>query len=234
MKIFSVYKSMEESARLCPNGQNIKMLVRHSIRQDIKEDASIEEIENAQLTREGKKMAERLGESLSMDFGKISSSYSQRCIDTCHRIINGFNKTHAEYNEIIIKTEMLQCPHCKDINNPEEERETWAKLGINGVFDCFAKDIEMPGFYDLETAINRMINYIFETGNKNNTIDIFCTHDFQLAMLLLLINGKSYDYKQKLFNENDNWPFMLEGMFLWGNKNNVNVAWRGEIKNILF
>jgi broad specificity phosphatase PhoE len=225
MKIFSVYKSMEESAKLCPNDQNIKLLVRHSIRQEIMEGASIEEIENAQLTREGKKMAERFGESLNMDIGTISSSYSRRCIDTCHEIINGSNKDHVKYNHNIFKTKMLQSPHCKNI---PEEHETWEKLGIEGIFDCFAKNIEALGFYDLETSVSRIINYIFETGNKDNTVDIFCTHDFQIAMLLLFFNEKRYEYKQILFNGSDNWPFMLEGMFLWGNKSNFNALWRGE------
>jgi broad specificity phosphatase PhoE len=224
MQIFSIYKPMEESAKLCPDGENIKLLVRHSIRQEIKEGASIEEIENAQLTREGEKMAERLGETINMDIGTVSSSFSQRCIDTCREIINGYNKNHVEYSSTILKTEMLQSPHSKNI---PEERETWERLGIEGVFDCFAKNIEAPGFHDLETSTNRMINYIFETGNKNNTIDIFCTHDFQLAMLLLFLNRRDYEYKQKLFGGNDNWPFMLEGMFLWGSKNNYNVLWRG-------
>ena len=27
---------------------------------------------------------------------------------------------------------------------------------------------------------------------------------------------------------------MLEGMFLWGNKNNFNIVWRGIVKNIVF
>jgi broad specificity phosphatase PhoE len=84
MQIFSIYESMEETAKLCPNDHNIKILLRHSIRQEIRDETSIEGIENAQLTREGKKMAKRLGASLNMDIGTISSSYSQRCIDTCH------------------------------------------------------------------------------------------------------------------------------------------------------
>jgi len=221
---------MEESADFCPDGQNIKLLVRHSIRQEIKEGASIEEIEDAQLTREGKKMAERLGESLNMDIGTVSSSYSQRCVNTCQEIIHGYNKNHPKYNHDILKTEMLQSPHLKK-QNIQEEHEIFKKLGIEGIFDCFSKDIDMPGYYDLETSTNRIINYLFETGNKKDTIDIFCTHDFQLAMLLLSFNGKSYEYKQALFDGDDNWPFMLEGMFLWKNNNQIKIAWRGKIIN---
>jgi hypothetical protein len=86
----------------------------------------------------------------------------------------------------------------------------------------------MRSIYDLETSVNRMVDYILETGNKNNTIDISCTHDFQLALLLLFLNGISPEYKQKLFNGSGNWPFMLEGMFLWKSKSSINALWRDE------
>ena len=225
MRIFSIYKSMEKSAELCPDRQNIKMLMRHSIRQDVRDDAGLEAIENALLTREGKKMAERLGESLDMDIGTISSSCTKRCVETCQEIMNGYNKNHSRYNHEIIKTEMLQRPQCKNV---QEEHGTWEKIGMSGIFDGFANNIDMPGIYDLETSVKRMIDYIFGTGNENNSIDIFCTHDFQLAMLLLFLNRENPEYKQILFNESDNWPYMLEAMFLWKSKNSINALWRDE------
>ena len=220
---------MEDSAKLCPEGQNIKMLIRHSERQEIKKGASHEEIQNAQLTDNGRKIAIFLGESLNMDIGIISSSYTQRCIDTCQEIINGYNKNHIEYNQPILKTEMLQSPQWN--KNEGADNEIWEKLGIRGIFDCFARNEYMLSFYDLETSVNRIFSYLFETGNKNNSIDIYYTHDFQLAMILLFINGRSCEYNKMLFN--GNWPQMLEGMFLWGNRNDFNIIWRGEIKRII-
>jgi len=220
----SKYRTMEESAKLCPKGQNIKMVIRHSIRQDIKNGASKEEIENAQLTDEGREIAKCLGESLNMEIGTVSSSYTQRCIDTCQELIKGYNKNHNEYNQPIIKTEMLQSPHWN--KNEGSGDEAWEKLGIRGIFDCFAKSVYMKGFYDLETSVIRIIDYLFETGNKSNSIDIYCTHDFQLAMILLFINRKNCEYIKILFN--GGWPQMLEGMFLWGNRNDFNIVWRGE------
>jgi hypothetical protein len=226
MKVWAPYESMEESAKLCPIEHNIKVLLRHSIRQDIEDKVNVKE---AQLTREGNRIAERFGKELGYNIGTISSSFTQRCIDTCFAIISGYNKTHLEYKLGILQTKMLQDPH--NIHIPES-KETWEKLGMEGIFDCFAKNKEMPGIYDLRTSVNRMMSYVFETGNQKNTIDIFCTHDFQLAMLLLFINGKSYDYKQILFDGSDNWPFMLEGIFLWKNNDNIILSWRGKIKKI--
>jgi len=227
LKIWSPYETMEKSAELCPSGQNTKLLIRHSIRQDIEDVASGQKIEEAQLTREGRKIAEHFGKALDSNIGVVSSSYSQRCIDTCQEIINGYNSTHIKYESAICKGKMLQCPHLKEESSGSE---TWQALGFEGVFERFAKNIDMPGFYNLETSSIRMIDYMFGIGNQNNTTDIFCTHDFQLAMLLLFFNGGSHSYKQKLFT-NNNWPFMLEGMFLWKQSNEIIIAWRGEIIN---
>jgi broad specificity phosphatase PhoE len=218
---------MLKSAKLCPGDKNIKLLIRHSIRQEIKPDASIEEIEKAQLTKEGRKMAECFGESLEIEIGTVSSSQSQRCIDTAQEIINGYNLNHAEYKQPILKTDMLQTSQCKNV---PEERDSWERLKLPGIFDCFAKNIDIPGFYSLEEAVKRMLDYIFNTGNKKHTLDIYCTHDFQIAMLMLYLNESREKYKEVMFNRD--WPFMLEGMFLWEDKNKINITWRGDIKII--
>jgi len=219
MKIWTPYESMGESAKLCPKENNIKILLRHSIRQDMEEKV-------AQLTREGKKIAELFGKELGANIGIISSSFVQRCMDTRNEIIKGYNKTHLEYKPPVLKSRMLQKPH---IMNTPESKDTWDKLGIEGIFDGFAKNIDMPGIYNLETSVNRLLDYIFETGNENNTVDIYCAHDFQLSMLLLYLNEKKYEYKQLLFSGDDTWPFMLEGMFLWKENDHIKIAWRGKI-----
>jgi len=221
MKIWTPYESMEESAKLCPKGQNIKIFLRHSIRHDI-------EGKETQLTREGVKIAEQFGKGLGANIGIISSSLAQRCINTCNDIIIGYNKTHMEYKSTVLKSEMLQIPHSMDTS---ESKETWDKLGMEGMFDGFAKNTDMPGVYNLETSANRVLNYIFETGNENNTLDIYCSHDFQLSMLLLYFSENKSEYKQLLFSGDDTWPFMLEGMFLWKDNNQIKIAWRGKIIN---
>jgi len=219
MKIRTPYESMEESAKLCPKKHNIKILLRHSIRQDI-------EGKEAQLTREGMKIAELFGKGLGASIGTISSSPIQRCIDTCNEIIKGYNKKHLEYKSSVLQSKMLQMPHVKNI---PESNEAWEKLGMEGIFSGFADNTDMPGIYNLETSVNRILDYIFETGNEKNIIDIYCTHDFQLSMLLLYLNEKKYEFKQLLFSGDDTWPYMLEGMFLWKDKNQIRIAWRGKL-----
>jgi hypothetical protein len=130
----------------------------------------------------------------------------------------------------INKTEILKDTQ---VRNKEEADKTFHKLHAKGILKGFILNDIMPGVYDLNTSVKRMLDYIFSNGNSKNTVDIFCTHDLQIAMLLLYFFGTNEEYYNQLCNEKE-WPMMLEGMFLWGGKNNFNIVWRGIVKEIVF
>jgi broad specificity phosphatase PhoE len=228
MQIFSIYKSMEQSARLCPNDSNIKLVLRHSIRHEIKEGSIANEIE---LRPEGKILANRMGESINIPIGSISSSFIPRCISTCNEIIDGYNKSHKRIKIQIQKTKLLQEPHIQD---HKLAGDTWQKFGsdaLHKTIDAFVNKSNLPGMYDLDTSMNRLFNYVFETGNNKGTIDIFCTHDFQMIMLLLFIFGNNNSNMEQLLTPLG-YPLMLEGLFLWKNERNITISWRGKIKQL--
>ena len=215
MKIWCPYESMEDSAALCPKNKNIKLLFRHSIRFD-------QEGNDVQLTPEGRVIASRFGKYIDMPIGIISSSPVQRCIDTCKEIIEGYTDNKKEIE--IIPSNILKVAHIED---KIIAAETFKKLNRDGLFEGFTAKASMPGIYDLETSSLRIINYMFEVGNNNGSLDLFCTHDFQIAMILLYIFGNTKIYLEKLLS--NEWPLMLEGMFFWKNENDICLSWRGEI-----
>ena len=224
MNIFSIYSSMEGSARLCPDDENVKMILRHSIRHSIAKGEAGNEVN---LTPEGKIMAWRLGESLDRAIGSISSSLIPRCVDTCKEIIAGYKQTHNVSVLEIKQTKLLQDPHIKD---EIEAGKIFFNIGVDGIFKGFISNEKLSGMYDLDTSVKRLLDYVFSTGNNKNDIDVFCTHDFQLVMLLLYFFGINEEHYDSLLN--GEWPLMLEGMFLWGNRNDFNIIWRGEIKKM--
>jgi hypothetical protein len=213
MKNFSIYESMQHSANLCPDNENIKLVVRHSIRQDMGNDAANY---NAMLTREGIEFAKRFGKELDIPIGSISSSFSQRCVDTCKNILLG-NSSNLE----IQQTSILQTVQNNDDTLSEE---SFSKYGVSGIFDTFVENKQLPGLNSLEFSVNKILDYIFETGNRKNTVDIFCTHDFQAAMMLLFLYGNNAKNCKELF---ENWIYMLEGFFIYGNREKFTLIWRG-------
>ena len=68
---------------------------------------------------------------------------------------------------------------------------------------------------------------MFANGNKENSVDLFCTHDFQMAILYAGLFNFA-ETKDSIIN--NKWPMMLEGMIFWGNRNHFWCAWRGEVK----
>ena len=88
----------------------------------------------------------------------------------------------------------------------------------------------LPGFNSVEVATKIMIDFIFSNGCKKNTVDLFCTHDLQMAVLYsgLFGFGKT---KDSIFQ--NKWPMMLEGMILWGERNHFWCSWRNEIKEFV-
>lgn len=213
MKIFSIYESMQYSAKLCPKKENIKLVIRHSIRQDLNDEMANYD---AMLTREGIEFAKRFGKELNIQIGTVSSSLSQRCIDTCENILFG-KSSKIE----ILKTNILQT-----VQNYDDSLsgESFLKYGIEGILDAFIENKKLPGLNSLEFSVNKILDYIFKTGNKKNSVDIFCTHDFQIAMILLFLYGNNLKNRKTLF---ENWIYMLEGFFLYGNREKFTLIWRG-------
>lgn len=74
-----------------------------------------------------------------------------------------------------------------------------------------------------------ILNYIFSTGNEANKLDMYCTHDLQLAML----NSALFYSKSSIEDIEHHWPKMLEGMFFWGKREDFSCVWRGRIKRYI-
>lgn len=85
----------------------------------------------------------------------------------------------------------------------------------------------LPGFNSVEDATKIMVDFMFANGNKENSVDLFCTHDFQMAILYAGLFNFA-ETKDSIIN--NKWPMMLEGMIFWGNRNHFWCAWRGEVK----
>jgi hypothetical protein len=174
-------------------------------------------------------MANRLGETLDTSLGSISSSFAPRCIRTCNEIIDGYNKSHKKLDIYVIKIKALQEPH---IENHKIATDTWRKLGedaVNKALVSFVNEKNMHGMYDLEESMNKLLDYIFSAVSKRNTIDVFCTHDFQMIMLLLFLFGNNQENLNKILTVD--YPLMLEGIF-YGVTKKVNVSWKGKNKNL--
>lgn len=220
MKLFSIYKHMEDGALAAPKDENIKIIFRHSIRESIRSGVG----RDVPLTNEGIELARSFGRNLSRQIGFIASSSCDRNFRTCESILEG----KKAKKEIVIASRELELPQIKDRSLSDKIFEE-----MNYQSDKVLLKLRMeglPGFNSVEQSGKIILDYIFLHGNQRNEVDLFCTHDFQMAILYSYL----FDFgATELSILQNKWPMMLEGMIFWGKRENFWCSWRGEIKNFV-
>lgn len=217
MKLKSIYEHMENATKKIPENANCKIIFRHSIRGKI--DSGVGR--KVKLTDEGVELARFFGRNLETEIGFVASSSCDRNIQTCEEILLGAKCKR----EIIIAPNELEGPQTKDKGLSDKVFEQY-NFANNEIIYQMKKDC-LPGFNSVEDATKIMVDFMFANGNKENSVDLFCTHDFQMAILYAGLFNFA-EAKDSIIN--NKWPMMLEGMIFWGNRNHFWCAWRGEVK----
>lgn len=218
MKLKSVYEHMEKGATLVPESANCKIIFRHSIRGAIKDGTIGRDV---QLTNEGIELARSFGRELKYDIGYFASSSCDRNIQTCNEILYG----KGVKKDLVIASKELECPQMKD-----KDLSNKVFVDYNYKSDIIIHKLVtegLPGFNTINEAAKIMLDFVFANGNNENTVDLFCTHDFQMAILFAYLFDFTSSEEELKYNQ---WPMMLEGMILWGERSHFWCSWRGQIK----
>ena len=209
MELETLYRIKKETL-----DHNVKLLIRHSHRPSLK---GVEDSLSVGLTEYGIKEAFLYGEYLPWALGSVSASHSQRCVQTAENILKG---ALAE-NIGISETDMLTSTAINDSNSAA------CTLCNEGNFRSVAYKLmireELLGFATIETVAENLLDYMFSKGNMPNVLDLYCTHDFNIILLLAYLIP-SIDSKEVLMQ---NWPEPLEGVYLWGARDKFCFSWRG-------
>lgn len=220
MKLVSIYEHMETGASKVPVGQNCKIIFRHSIRGKIESGVGRE----VSITDEGIELCKSFGRNLQYDIGYVASSTCLRNIQTCENILLG----KGQNRNIVKAPNEMEYPHIKDsfISN-----KIFEELKFNNQEIIFKlKNEGLEGFNSIQESAKIMLDYMFSNGNLENTVDLYCTHDFQMAILYAHL----FDFTSTRKSiENNKWPMMLEGMIFWGEKNHFRCSWRNEIRDFV-
>lgn len=200
----SVYKSMNESAALVPEGVRAKLLVRHSIRPGLEgqkieyegKEISIQPGFHWGLTREGEYFARALGNTMAQDFSiqSIHSSPSRRCMQTMECLkqgyldgvnISGYLATKEEQNLAGFWIQDSKAWH-KSYKAYNEDIKHILQLMLDGV--------EIEGAYPIEEAIVRLLETLHLMAKEalacgladSDAVDSDLTDSWQLPLHALL------------------------------------------------
>lgn len=217
MKLVSIYNHMETGASKVPEKNNCKIVFRHSIRGNIASGIG----KQVSLTDEGIELCQAFGRYLQYEIGFVASSTCLRNIQTCENILLGTNSKR----DIVLAPNELEGPQTKDaiLSNKVFEDLKYNNQEIIYML----KNQGLPGLNSIKDSAAIMLDYIFANGNEKNKVDLFCTHDFQMAILYAYL----FDFAASRESiEKNKWPMMLEGMIFWGNRKHFWCSWRNKIK----
>ena len=196
-------------------GTNVKLLFRHSIRPSLK---GVSDTLSISLTEEGINIAYEFGKNLPWSIGIVSTSLANRCIQTVEQIIKD-----SCSDKKIKSTEILTSPA---MFNLELATQTHCAEGsLKNIDHKLSRKQNLPGFNSVDITAEKLLDYIFSVGNEYDKLDLFCTHDFNIVLLLLYLmpNIKGMDVIV------ENWPAPLEGIYIWGKRYDFFFSWKGNI-----
>ena len=205
---------MTDEAQNIPGGVNVKLFMRHSIREENPPDGNYEPL---MLTEEGIALAQKMGSSLDCNIGFRGSSKVKRCIQTLEcmtsAVLPPFSRTMGAVELLPVMSTCLGNPQPKE------------KGGV-GWYEYFhylqEGNVEMTRGITLRDEALPLINCIFSHGGNKNELDVFCSHD------CCVVNLASALFGLKTGLHGESWCSYTEGMFLYGTRENFTALWRGE------
>ncbi len=211
---------MEKSAALIPMNLNVKLIIRHSFRPTLQGTLKHQDV---RLTSEGISLASSFGDSIDYVIGELHSSSIPRCIETIESIM----ANRCENHKINCSSEVLTDVFAID---RELANQSFKTIGSLKEIVFLQQEKRCPmGFRNRDDCVKLLLDYIFHTGGELGKLDLYCTHDLQIALL----NSALFSPHASLEEIKSIWPNMLEGMFFWGCREDFCCVWRGKSQRFL-
>ena len=193
-----------------PAGEPVALLTRHSLR----ELGAGVPTYDLPLTREGVVLAESWGERLPRPLHSFHSSPVGRCVDTAHAMARG-----AKAGVAVSPALALVEPGCF-VEDIISVGPVFLELGPLGFANRHFQQ-PLSGLLSPEAGSAKIIRHVRQSLGPAGSLTVHVTHDTILAAFIYHLLGRSR------IDEED-WPWMMEGVWLWFDGNDLRWLWRGE------
>ena len=208
----ALHPRLLDSFDLLPSHLPVAFLTRHSLREQPNNGFASYEIP---LTPEGVVLARRLGAFITRPVNGFYSSPVQRCIDTAKAMAEGVGCSHLPVEE----SRFLVEPGSY-VQHIEKVGGLFFKLGPIA-FACKHLRGEVRGVLSPKDGTQQLLRHLRQTMGQGNQLTVHVTHDTILAAFV-------YSLLQHAELEEEHWPWMMEGVFVWFADDRVHWLWRGE------
>ena len=197
-----------------PADAPVAVLLRHSVRGPLpRGDAG-----NAvPLTREGVRLARRLGALLGDRLHTLHTSPLPRCVQTAEALRSG-----AEVDVPIVSDRLLGDPGVYVVD-ARRAWSNWEALGHEAVVQSLMTGSEpLPGMADPDPAARRLVRHMLAVAGDRPGLHLFITHDFVITVTAARLLGEPLG--------REDWPWYLEGAFFRLAGGCLSTAYRDRFK----
>lgn len=194
-----------------PDDRPVVLFTRHSIREQPRNGFAGYDVP---LTPEGVALAEAWGARLGRPLHAALSSPVGRCVDTAKAMLAGAGcpalpvATHRQLVE----------PGCY-VRDIREIGTSFLQLGPVGFANRHFSE-PLPGIRSPQEGTARLVAFMREQLGPPGSLSLLVTHDTILAACIYTLAGVGR------IDEAD-WPWMMEGAFVWFDDDAVYWRWRG-------
>lgn len=193
------------------------LLTRHSVRELAKNGFADYRLP---LTAEGIEMARQWGARLERPVSAFYSSPVGRCVDTAEAMAEGAREAGLidRLPDVVTDATLVE-PGCyvEDIN---QIGPTFLKMGAMRFLNAHLK-APFAGMLSPAAGRAKLADYLRAREPQPGALAVHVTHDTILAVLVAELQGRDSIEKK-------DWPWMMEGLWVWFDDVHMHWIWRGE------
>lgn len=210
--IDDLHPELLPSLERLPRERPVLLFTRHSTREQPANGFAGYDVP---LTPEGVRLAEAWGRRLGRPLHVALSSPVGRCVDTARAMLAGAGHDALE----VATTPHLVEPGCY-VEDIRAIGRTFITLGPVAFANLHFRE-SLPGIRTAEEGTARLLAFMREQLGPPGSLSLLVTHDTILAACIYTLAGV------REISQPD-WPWMMEGAFLWFSDTHVHWLWRGQ------
>lgn len=194
-----------------PADRGVVLFTRHSIREQPQNGFAGYDVP---LTPAGHQLAQAWGGELGRPIHAVLSSPVGRCVDTAKAMLAGAGRADMD----VATTMHLVEPGCF-VEDIRAIGKTFISLGPVAFANLHFSE-ELEGIRTARAGTARLVGFMREHAGPPGTLSLMVTHDTILAACIYTLAGIERIEQQ-------DWPWMMEGAFIWFSDTHVHWLWRG-------
>lgn len=209
-----LHPSLEPALAQIPQDRPVILFTRHSLR-ELAPNNGVPSYD-LPLTPEGVLLAEQWGATLGKKISAFYSSPVGRCVDTALAMARG-----AGLELVIEQTKVLVEPGCF-VHSIRHVGPLFLQMGPVAFANHHLQHMMDEGILSPKEGAAKLIEHFYQSQQQQTAgnLIVHVSHDTIIAAFI-------YHLLQKTQINEEDWPWMMEGAWLWFDNSSLYYLWRG-------